>query len=269
MLAPGIRAGAAAHVLSFLLSAYGPRRDVALGNMAVAFPTWSPSRRKKTLRQTYRHFAWILVEYLTAMNEPSSVLEWFVETEGKHYLDEAAEKKQGAVLLFGHFGNWELLGGWLAFSGYPIDAVIREPDDPEFRDLMQSYRHTMGMGTIVKKSLREPLKRLKQGRFVGIAGDQHWGDMGIEVPFFDRPCSTASGPAAYALLSGAPLIPIAAYRLGPFRYRFEAQKPVDVPESGSRDDKIREMTMESNKALERMIRRAPEQWLWMHRRWRE
>jgi KDO2-lipid IV(A) lauroyltransferase len=237
--------------------------------MALAFPEWTPSKRKKTLRGVYRHYAWILVEYLATLNDPPSVRDWFVKAEGKQFLDEALTKKRGAVLLFGHFGNWELLGGWLAFSGYPIDAMVREPDDPDLQGFLESYRNTMGMGTIGKDSLREPIKRLKQGRFVGIAGDQHWGNMGIDVPFFGRSCSTAPGPAAYALLSGAPLIPIAAYRLGPFRYFFEAQKPIEVPKTGSRDEKIREMTFESNRALEKMIRRAPEQWLWMHRRWRE
>lgn len=268
-MAPGIRARTVAGVLSVLLAAYGPRRDVALANMALVFPGWEPSKRKQVLRRVYRHYAWILVEYLATLNDPPSVLKWFVKTEGKEFLDETVAKKNGAVLLFGHFGNWELLGGWLAFSGYPIDAMVREPDNSELRDLLQSYRNIMGMGTIAKDSLREPLKRLKQGRFVGIAGDQHWGSMGIDVPFFGRSCSTASGPAAYALLSGAPLIPIAAYRLGPFRYCFEAQKPVKIPASGSRDEKIREMTAECNRALEKMIRRAPEQWLWMHRRWRD
>ncbi len=268
-LAPGPRARFTASVLSGLLRVYGPRKEVALTNMAITFPEWDIAERKKLLRRVYRHFAWILVEYLATLNDPASVLEWFVETEGKKLLDEAAESKKGAVLLFGHFGNWELLGGWLAFSGYPIDAMVREPENPELRDLLESYRSRMGMGTIGKDSSREPIKRLKHGRFVGIAGDQHWGKMGIDVPFFGRDCSTAPGPAAYALLSGAPMIPIVAYRLAPFRYRFEAQEPIGVPEEGSREEKIRRMTIEANIALERMIRRAPEQWLWMHRRWRD
>jgi len=256
-------------VLSFLLAAYGPRKDVALRNMGFVFPEWTTSKRKKILRRVYRHYGWILVEYLATLNDPPSVLRWFVKTEGKEFLEEAVAAKRGAVLLFGHFGNWELLGGWLAFSGYPIEAMVREPENSELRDLLQTYRNIMGMGTIAKDSLREPLKRLKQGRFVGIAGDQHWGGTGIDVPFFGRVCSTASGPAAYSLLSGAPLIPIAAYRLGPFRYAFEAQKPIEIPDTGSREEKIREMTINCNRALEKMIRRAPEQWLWMHRRWRE
>ena len=268
-LAPGPRARLTACVLTSFLRVYGPRKEIALANMAIAFPEWDLTERKKLLCQVYRHFAWILVEYLATLNNPALVLEWFVETEGKKILDEAVESKRGAVLLFGHFGNWELLGGWLAFSGYPIDAMVREPEQPELRGLLENYRSRMGMGTISKDFSREPIKRLKQGRFVGIAGDQHWGHMGINVPFFGRGCSTAPGPAAYALLSGVPLIPIAAYRIGPFHYRFEAREPIGVPEEGPRDEKIRRMTIEANRSLEKMIRRAPEQWLWMHRRWRD
>lgn len=267
-MAPGPRADVTAWVLSMLLKTIGPRKDVALQNMAIAFPDWDLSTRKRVLSKTYEHFVWILVEYLAGQNAPSSVLDWFVGTNGREWLDRAMEEKTGAVLLFGHFGNWELLAGWLSFSGYPLDAMVREHDDPDLRELVNAYRKNMGMGSIPKDSMREPVKRLKRGRFVGVAGDQNWGRMGIDAPFFGHNCSTAPGPAAYALLSGAPLIPIAAYRLGPFRYRFEAQEPIRVPDGGSKDAKIRQMTLEANRALEKMIRRAPEQWLWMHRRWR-
>ena len=225
----------------------------------------------KDALQGYRHFAAVLAEYLVVQNDPSQVLNWFVETSGEKWLQDQQDKGKGAVLLMSHFGSWELMAAWLAQKGYPVSGVIQNPKDEDLADLINSYRKNIGGKPIPKQfMLREPVKRLKEGDMVVLAGDQNWGGRGaLYLPFFGKNCGTAGGPAGFALLAEVPLIPVVAFRLGSFRYRIEIGPPIDIPSSGSRETMILYMTKAANRWTEGIIKRAPEQWLWMHRRWRD
>lgn len=264
----GTRATLLDYLLSGMLKTTKPRGKVAMDNLSIAFPQSTEEWRKDMLSKVYSHFASTLVEYIVALNEPDRLTGWFKTVEGKKYLDEALTSGRGAVLLFGHLGNWELLGGWLALSGYPVYAMVRKHDDQELEDLIDGYRQRMNLKIIDKDNIREPIRQLKKGNFVAIAGDQHWGRAGLEVPFLGKICSTPSGPAVYAILTGAPIIPIAAFRRGKFDYVFEAYPPIEPQRKGDSKQETYRLTMLANQAIEKMIRRAPEQWLWMHRRWR-
>lgn len=264
----GVRADLFDCFLSSLLKMAKPRRKVAMDNLSIAFPQSDAEWRKKILIKAYNHLSSALVEYIVALNDPEVVVSWFEKTEGKEYLDEALANGKGAILLFGHFGNWELLGGWLALSNYPVYAMVRKHDDKDLEELIDSYRRRMGLKVIDKDNIREPVRQLKKGHFVAIAGDQHWGEGGIKAPFFGKLCSTPPGPAMYAFLTGAPIIPIAAYRDGKYTYTFEAQPPIRPQRQADKQKEISRLTIKANQAIEEMVKKAPEQWLWMHRRWR-
>ncbi|MDO9508562.1 MAG: lysophospholipid acyltransferase family protein [Thermovirgaceae bacterium] len=268
---PGWRASFVTGSVYALLRIVRPRRSVALANMEIAFPGSTSGWRRETLSRVYRHFASILAEYLVVQNDPSMVLEWFTGCEGKDHLDRQLSEGKGAVLLMSHFGNWELMAAWLVQNGFPIYGVIQNPSDPGLAELIDRYRKNIGGEPIPKQfMLREPVKRLKEGKMVVVAGDQSWGGRGaLRIPFFGKECGTAGGPAGFSLLAGVPLIPVAAFRLGPFSYRIEIGPPIDEPALGTREDKVLEMTIAANRWTESIIKRAPEQWLWMHRRWRD
>jgi len=268
---PGWRASFVTGGVCALLRIIRPRSAVAMANLELAFPDSDPGWRKYILARVYHHFAAILSEYLVEQNDPTLVSEWFSETQGKEYLDRQIESGRGAVLLMAHFGNWELMAAWLFQNGFPVSGVIQNPTDPDLADLIDRYRKNIGGEPIPKQfMLREPLKRLHEGRMVVVAGDQNWGGKGaLRIPFFGKECGTAGGPAGFALLADVPLIPVAAIRLGPFSYRMEIGPPIETPSFGKREEKVLEMTVAANRWTEGIIRRAPEQWLWMHRRWRD
>lgn len=268
---PGLRSGMVTWAVYSALRVIRPRSAVALSNLKIAFPDSTPSWREKTLAGVYRHFAAVLSEYLVVQNNPSQVLDWFVETKGENWLEKQKEEGRGAVLLMSHFGSWELMAAWIACRGYPVYGVIQNPKDEDLADLIDSYRKNIGGKPIPKQfMLREPVKRLKEGNMVVLAGDQNWGGKGaLRLPFFGKECGTAGGPAGFALIAQVPLIPVAAFRLGPFRYSIEIGPPIDEPDAGSREERVLAMTKAANLWTEGIIRRAPEQWLWMHRRWRD
>ncbi len=267
---PGWRASLVSGSVYAILCVIRPRRSVAIANMETAFPDSTPAWRRKNLSRVYRHFASILAEYLAVQNDPSIVLKWFVECEGKEYLDRQISAGKGAVLLMSHFGNWELMAAWLVQNGFPVYGVIQNPSDPGLAELIDRYRKNIGGKPIPKRfMLREPVKRLKEGKMVVVAGDQNWGGRGaLRIPFFGKECGTASGPASFAILADVPLVPVAAFRLGSFSYRMEIGPPINEPPSGTREEKVLEMTSAANRWTESIIKKAPEQWLWMHRRWR-
>lgn len=268
---PGWKASFMTWCVYSFLRMIRPRAGIALANLKLAFPDSDPAWRRRTLSKVYLHFSSILSEYLVVQNDPAQVLEWFTECKGKEYLDSQISSRKGAVLLMSHFGNWELMAAWLAQNGFPIYGVIQNPKDPGLAELIGRYRKNIGGEPIPKQfMLREPVKRLKEGKMVVMAGDQNWcGKGALRIPFFGKECGTAGGPSGYALLADVPLIPVAAFRLGPFNYRMEIGPPIDEPSRGTREAKVLEMTLAANQWTENLIKRAPEQWLWMHRRWRD
>jgi KDO2-lipid IV(A) lauroyltransferase len=212
-----------------------------------------------------------LAEYLVVQNDPAQVDDWFVASSGLEWLQKQASIGKGAVILMVHFGSWELMSAWLGRRGFPLYAVIQEPDDGDLAKLIEKYRRNIGGKPIPKRSmLTEPVKRLREGAMVVLAGDQNWRGKGaLRLPFFGKECGTAGGPAAFSIMAEVPLLPVAVTRLGPFKYRIDIGPPIVQPLEGSREAKVMAMTREANSWIEELIRKAPEQWLWMHRRWRD
>ena len=267
---PGWRSSFVTRFVYVLLRIVRPRKGVALENMKIAFPRSSPWWRRKNLSRVYLHFSSILSEYLVVQNGPEQVVEWFKETRGMELLERQREEGKGAVLLMSHFGNWELMAAFLAQKGFPIYGIIQNPGDPGLAALIEKYRKNIGGKPIPKQfMLRDPVKRLREGNMVVVAGDQNWGGRGaLRVPFFGRECGTASGPAGFSLIADVPLVPTVAFRTGSFSYSLEIGPVIEKPEEGTRDEKIMKMTIAACRWNESIIERAPEQWLWMHRRWR-
>jgi len=266
---PGWRAAAVASFFSGGLMLIRPRGKVALDNLRQAFPDSDEAWRRKTVRKCYRHISWMVAEYLSLVSDPSRVHSWVVEIEGKEILDDLRNSGRGAIILTGHVGNWELLAGWLAQSGYPLTAVVRNPDDPNLSELIETYRAALGVGTIEKHFImKDAVRFAKKGGFLGLLPDQAWNSSGVHGPFFGRMCYTAGGPAAIAHLAGVSVVPVVSYRLSPFRHRVVISPPIPMAEGTDRNSAIQENTLRMNRAIEEMIRPFPEQWLWLHRRWK-
>ena len=269
LVRPGWRAAFLAGILSGGLKCLRPRMKVALENLKVAYPESSESWRRETVKKCYEHLAWMVAEYFALVGNPRQVLDWFPSVHGISVLDRFLSSGRGCILLTGHLGNWELLAAWVAQAGYPVAALVRNPDDPDAAELTRQYRTRVGLKTFEKQFvMKDAVRFVKDGGFLGILPDQAWNSTGVHGRFFGQPCFTAGGPAAIALLSRAPVVPVVSYRMAPFRHRLEIFEPLDLAAGISRDEAIRENTMRMNTFLEKMIRAHPEQWLWLHRRWK-
>lgn len=267
--APGWRAGALARCIELCTFIARPRRQVALANIDIAYPGCSGDFKEKILREVYRHLAWMTAETLALQKDPAQCLEWVAATEGEDLLARAAGGGKGAVLLTGHLGNWELLAAWLCQRGYPLTAIIRDPDDADYRETISEFRTRVGLKTLPKQAnMKTAVDLLRRGGFLGILSDQLAGrSEGIRVPFMGKPTYTFAGAAALGILAGSPILPVFSYRVAPFRHRVIVRPPIPFPEEGDRKARILELTRRCNGAIEDAIRTEPGQWLWLHRRW--
>ncbi len=270
LVKPGISANILAYLLYRLACTFGIRRNVALTNLGIAYPESDPSWRREVVKKLYFNLSLSVMEFLILTKNPKAVSKWVTKVEGEEHLENLSKSGRGAVLLTAHVGNWELLAAWLACKGYPLVAGVRDPNDVHVSKLLAYYRKALGVETIPKKSLLlKGAKLLKQGKFIGILADQDGGTDGIRVSFMGKVASTVGGPAALSLLTKAPVVPIVSYRIAPYEHEILVLPPIEPLYELPREEAIREMTIKFNDILEGFIRRSPEQWLWLHRRWRD
>lgn len=266
---PGWRANALAASLLLPLRLIKPRASVAIKNIDIAFPELSREEKAKILLESYDNLVWTGVETFALQRDPSVREKWIKEVEGERHFTDAIAAGKGIIGLAGHIGNWELAASILA-SRVPITAIVRNPDNEFYSELIQATRERSGIKTLDK---REPMMRgvsaLRGNGVFGIMPDQHGGREGIKAPFFGVETSTLPGPAVFAYLTGAPIIPIQLIRLEPFKFKMIIDPPVEWKKLGDRDSTILDITIKANRCIEKMIRRAPGQWLWQHRRFKE
>jgi len=270
VLKPTWRANAAVALLSSLVKAVGPRRDVADDNLKMIFPQLTSGQRRNLINASYKHLVWSIVEFLCLVDEPELALRWVVDVNGEEYLEAYKRQGKGIVILTGHIGNWELLAAWLVCRGYPLVAIVRKPDDSGVADLLDRYRARLGIEAIPKGKflMRQAVHKIREGAFVGFLADQAGSENEPKLPFMGKLCYTVGGPAALSLLTGAQIVPVVAYRLKPFRHKVIVGAPLTPHRDLPRNQAINVMTERANAILEGMILRHPEQWLWFHRRWR-
>lgn len=243
------------------------RRAVALDNLQRAFgEECTPTGIRRLGRRSFQNVGMNLVEGCCYFLRPTDVMLSRVRMEGREHLQAAAAHGRGVLVLTAHFGNWELLAGAHGLSGLPLSIVTRPLDHPLFEDFAARFRRRSGADLIVKKqAVREVLTALRCHRMVGILLDQNATRAeGVFVPFFGSPASTSKGLALLALRTGAPVVPIFLRREPDGRHCMDVSPALPPPEDGE----VATYTATFNRVIEAAIRRAPEQWFWMHDRWR-
>jgi KDO2-lipid IV(A) lauroyltransferase len=193
-----------------------------------------------------------------------------VEFEGEERARAAYAQGKGVLFVTGHFGFWELQALVHALRLPPMVVLARALDNRALNDLLERIRTRTGNSVVYRAgTIRRVMRTLQAGGGVGILIDQHIQSRdAIRVDFFNRSAATTSAVAALALRTGAPVVPLFALPLGGGRYRMIYEPPVEPPE-GEGPEVIREFTQRCTDVLEMYVRRHPELWLWMHRRWRE
>jgi KDO2-lipid IV(A) lauroyltransferase len=243
-----------------------PHRRVALANLAQCFPNRTEAERRAIARRTFGHFGQLLLELLRfdTMDRASRV-----EIEGADRVRHAYAKGKGVLFFTGHFGFWELHAIHHGSAFEPIGVIARVLDNPRLNQLLEQIRGVTGNHCIYREgAVRRVLKTLHAGHGIAMLIDQHMHSPdAIWVNFFQRPAATTSTLAALALRTGSPVIPVFALPLPGGRYKFVYEPPVEPPDPDD-PDAVRDFTQRCTDVLEMYVRRHPELWLWMHRRWR-
>jgi KDO2-lipid IV(A) lauroyltransferase len=247
-----------------------PHRRLTLANLDAAFPRRSPAERRAIARAVFAHFGRLLVELLRFSAMSPERMRAHVEFEGEERVHQAHAQGKGALLVTGHFGFWELNALAHGLLLYPIALVARALDNPLLQDLLERVRTSTGNTVIYRqRGLRRIMRALASNQGVAMLIDQHiQASDAVVVEFFDRPAATTAAVAAIALKTGAPVIPVFSLPLGDGRYRMIYEHPVEPPAAGS-PDPVRDYTQRCTDVLEMYVRRYPDLWLWMHRRWRD
>ncbi len=245
-------------------------RRVALANLAQCFPARSEAERQEIARRMFQHFGVLLVELLRFGRLSPEAMRARVVVEGEERVRAAYAKGKGVLFFTGHFGFWEMHAMVHALVFQPIGVLARPLDNPGLHTLLEDMRQRTGNTVIYREgAVRKVLRMLSAGQGVALLIDQHMHSPdAIWVQFFQRPAATTSTLAALALRTGAPVIPVFAVPLPDGRLRLIYEHVVEPPAAGVTDP-VRDFTQRCTDVLEMYVRRQPELWLWMHRRWRD
>jgi KDO2-lipid IV(A) lauroyltransferase len=257
--------------LTRLIYAVMPRlRKVAEINLRIAFPEWSGAQREAAIRGMLRNLGWMVAEFARFPKYTKQNIEQIVVLDGHENFLEGQRRGKGVLYLTGHIGAWELSSFAHALYGFPLHFMARPLENARIDALVNGYRCLSGNQPIFKnESARVTLKVLKDAGTIGILADQNtMPEEAVFVDFFGKAASTTTGIARLALHTGAAVVPGYAVwdeRLRKYRLRFEP--PVELIRTGDAERDILENTQQFSRVLETIIRKYPDQWVWIHGRW--
>ena len=267
----GLRGNLTEKFFEFLLRAIKPRGNLILENLTRVYPN-SPERWRKDIRsEVYKNLAWTLTETLALQRNHSQAWDW-VNVPNAKILNNLMRQNRGALLLSGHFGNWELGASWLTQNaikhGHKMHVIYQAIHDPDINEYLIKMRENYGLVMIDKNiSVMKIAHMLKDGAHIILLNDVS-GDGRVRVPFMGVDATNMPGPALMAMLTGCAVVPLCIYRNAPFNHELAVFEPLKFTESKNHEEHLKLVTLEMNKAVENFIKRRPEQWFWLHNRWK-
>ncbi len=257
-----------------LFKALKGRRRVAIANVRRAFPHLSEAAARQVARRSVQNSAMMLFEFMHLATASPEEVRDYTDLEGIEHIFDGLELGRGVILLTAHLGNWELMGARAA-QEFPITAVARPASNEGIQERIMQVRAHGGIEVISKHDGgRAALEALKANRALAVLPDQYAGENGLLLPFFGHPTRMISSLARMAMLSGASVVPSFGVRRKPWLSDGRIVGRISPGYFVENDRKRRdELVLEGTKRmiheLESIIRRHPDQWLWLHRRWRD
>lgn len=246
-------------------------RNRTIRHLTWAFGTEkSPEEIKRLAQKAFLNLAASAADAIRLPILIEQGLSNLVTVEGFHHLKNARAKGKGTILLSGHFGNWELLAAWLAQNGLPLKVIGRSVYDQRLDEMLVDVRNKAGYTNIPRgKSSKEIIRSLKLGYVLGLLIDQDTKVKGVFTNFFGRPAHTATGPIILSQKFGAPIVPIFIRLRKDLTYHVYCGEELSLENTGDEKRDLIVNTQKCSDVYEGIIRRFPDQWVWMHQRWKK
>ncbi|MGB6933414.1 MAG: lysophospholipid acyltransferase family protein [Acidobacteriaceae bacterium] len=258
--------------IGWLAFAATPRlRRVGLRNLELAFPEKPEAERESILREMYRQLGWQLAEFCHMQGYTLERANELIRYEGLENYLAAKQRGQGVLVLTGHLGAWEMSSFYHSLAGYPMGMVIRKLDNPWVNRLVNDIRTRHGNRVLPKDDFaRGLIAAMRAGETVGVLMDTNMTPpQGVFVDFFGHAACTASGVARVALRTGATVLPgFLVWQPAEKKYVLHFLPELQLVDTGDAERDATANTQVFTTALENVIRQFPEQWLWVHRRWK-
>jgi KDO2-lipid IV(A) lauroyltransferase len=247
-------------------------RLVAVENLQHAFPDkLTTGQIDRMVRKTYRHFCGVILEiiHMPRRFNPYNWVEYFKIPRNRQLVGWLLSGRP-LLIVTGHFGNWELAGYGLGLLGFRAHAVARPIDNPYLDEYLRRFRETTGQKLLAKHGDFSKMQSILDGAgIIATLADQDAGARGLFVDFFGRPASTHKAIALLALEHHVPLVVVGCRKIAePMKYELLVEDYILPEDYESRSDAVNAMTQRFTSALERVVRTAPEQYFWLHRRWK-
>ena len=243
-------------------------RVMADKNLKIAYgDRMTAAERNELTRRVFRHFAHAISDFLKAPSMTPEQVKALVKVDSFAPMDDLLARGKGLIFITAHIGNWELLARRAAIHGTHITVVARQGDDPAFNALTDHIRESGGYSVHPRgDSPRALLKVLRSNAVIGILPDQKSDD--VFVPFFGQLAGTVAGPAVLALKTGAAILPVFCIRQPDGTYQTIHLPEIDTHSTDNQEADIWRITADITAAVESIVRQYPDQWLWLHDRWK-
>lgn len=250
----------------------GKQRKIALSSLSIAFgKEKSPAQIRSIAKQCFDHMAKSAMEIMFFFDKPA-LLKSQVRFEGREHLDAALARGKGAILVSAHFGNFPLMLGKLAAEGYTVSGIMRPMRDARTDRMFNEKRALMKIKTICSQPrttcVETTLRYLRNNELVFIPMDQNFGTSGVFVDFFGTKAATATGPVVLAQRTKAALLPCFIVREKGDTHRLIFEPALELAEGATSQETLVLNVQKITDIIERYIRAYPQEWGWIHRRWK-
>lgn len=245
------------------------QRLIALHNLRNSYPEKNIWELKRIAKGVYRNIALTTADFFEIPYINAANLHKWVEFEGLENLENAKAQGKGVLSIVAHFGNWEMMTAAVPLASGPMYIIYRPLDSPVLEDVVAWMRTHKGNFLIPKEGATKTVRRLlKEGKVIGILNDQNVSaDEGLFVDFFNRPACTSPGTAYMALRTGAPVVAGYLFRKEDGKYKFVIES-VEVVNTGDFEKDLFANTQKFTGVVESIVRKYPDQWFWIHQRWK-
>ncbi len=246
------------------------RKSTVIKNLRIAFPEYSNEKIKEISFKVYKSFSIFFIEILVFPKLNNKKIESEIEFSDPDLVIKKFNEGKGLIILSAHFGNWELIppaiGARLGINGLTIVKPLRNP----YVDKWMNHLRTRFGNEVIPLgiSLRKTYQSLKEKKMIGIAADQRGPEEGVRVKFFNTEVPVYSGPSVLSLKTGAPILSLLAVRQKDYKYKIIVKEIDKNSLSENFDDSVIELTQRHTLHLQNMIKKYPEQWFWMHKKWK-